>query len=428
MEDKSSHSEKLLSEIESLKTQLFEANAMIEAIRQGEVDALVINRDGVPNIYTLESADYTYRILIENFGEGALTISDDGLILYCNDYFSKLIGIAPHHIIGTYFNRYLDEPEIFATLKANVRNGYPVKAEILLKGESIEHHVLLSLTDLRPNVAALGGVVTDLTQKRIHEEALLKYQQQLENKVEELNQANASLEQFIHVISHDIKEPLRKILMYTSHLGDNKPELFSPKELQNLNVINNSALRLNSLVDDLVTYAFSANKKSDSHLVSLDKVLREVLDDLELIITENRAQVTFTHLPEITGSKVQMRQLLSNLISNAIKYSKADAPPKIHISATIDNESGNFLAEQKFYVISVADNGIGMEEKNLAKIFTIFQRLHMRNEYSGNGIGLAISKKIMENHNGRIAVNSILGEGSTFRLYFPITEKRNEIQ
>jgi PAS domain S-box-containing protein len=426
MDSNKPHTDGLLSEIESLKNQLFEARSMIEAIREGEVDALVINKDGKAGVYTLESADYAYRILIENFAEGALTLSDEGLILYCNDYFSKLVGISADRIIGTYFNPYLCNPEAFEQLKANLNRGESSKGEILLNGDGVELHVSISLTDLHPSVSALGVIVTDLTEKRKHEEALLKYQQKLELKVEELNLANASLEQFIHVISHDIKEPLRKILMYTSHISSDKPELFSEKELRNLGVINSSALRLNSLVDDLVTYAFSANKVQDVK-VNLDKVLREVLEDLELLIDENKAEITFTHLPSVSGSKVQMRQLLSNLISNSIKYSKKDKAPKINITATITSDVDVLLAEGKFYVISIEDNGIGMETANLGKIFTIFQRLHLRNEYSGNGIGLAICKKIMENHNGKIEVESTIGAGSIFRLYFPINGEQDEI-
>jgi PAS domain S-box-containing protein len=410
---------KLISEIEDLKNQLFEANGIIEAIREGEVDALVLSKNGEPYIYTLESADYTYRILIENFGEGALSLSAEGLILYCNEYFSKLVGIRPDKIIGTYFSSYVESPAAFEELKSNLLNTGSGRGEILLRINDKRLHVSLSLTDLRPNVEALGVVVTDLTEKRKNDEALVKYQQKLEHKVEELNHANASLEQFIHVISHDIKEPLRKILMYTSHLSTSNPGIFSEKEQRNLSVINSSALRLNSLVDDLVTYAFSANK-SENNTVNLNKMLREVLDDLELVINENRAEITFLSLPEIVGSKVQMRQLLSNLISNAIKYSRKDVAPKITISAAMVSDADVLLPEGNFYVISIEDNGIGMEEAHLNKIFTIFQRLHMRNEYSGNGIGLAICKKIMENHHGKIDVQSVVGKGSTFRLFFPI--------
>ena len=409
MENKDAYIEQLLSEIEGLKNRLYEADSIIDAIKEGAVDALVLHDEGIPQIYTLESADYTYRILIEKFSEGALSITPNGLILYCNDYFSKLANIPSERITGSYLKSYFDDHGVFADLIGDAIKG-TTKREVLLNVQGRRFPVNISFTSLAPTVDAIGVVITDLTEKKQHEEALLKNQQQLELKINELNATNTSLEQFIHVISHDLKEPLRKILMYTARLdtsgytAENNP----------VGVIRSSAVRLNSLVDDLVKYAFSS-VKDDMADVDLNKVLTEVKDDLEIIITENNATITLLDLPVITGTKVQMRQVFSNLIANAIKYSKKDVAPQIIIGYDIATEADKF-----YYRVYVQDNGIGMDKAHLNKIFTIFQRLHLRNEYSGNGIGLAICKKIMENHAGRIEVESIPGSGSTFNLFFPI--------
>lgn len=406
----------LLSEIKELKTKLFEANSIIDSIKEGAVDALVVHIDGTPNIYSLESADYTYRILIEKFGEGALSLSDDGLILYCNEYFSKLINIPCSQVIGTYFSSYMDTPDQFQLLTAMLGNGTR-KQEILLRVSGKKIPVYLSLTDLNPTVNAIGAVVTDLSEKKIHEEAFISHQRQLELKVKELNQINTNLEEFIHVISHDLKEPLRKIVTYASRFD--KTSRVSEQENKYLNVIQLSAMRLNSLVDDLVNYSYSTIK-TESDVIDLNEVLKEVMEDLELIITENDACIQSETLPKLNVAHVQMRQLFSNLLTNAIKYKKVNEKPVIFISVDVIDKVDANNPDKKYHKLTFSDNGIGMDQVHLPKIFTIFQRLHRRHEYSGNGIGLAICKKIMENHLGKIEVESKLNEGSDFHLYFPV--------
>lgn len=408
----------LLSEIAELKNRLYEATSIVDAIKEGAVDALVFNKDGQPNIYSIESADYTYRVLIEKFGEGALSISEAGLVLYCNDYFSKLVGIPANKIIGSFFNSYIESVGRFQQLKTALVQG-PSKGEIVLNIHGKKIPVFASLTSLLPTIPAIGIIVTDQTEQMKHEQALALYQRKLELKVEELHKTNVNLEEFIHVVSHDIKEPLRKIVAYSSHLNTTKGHLFDKTELNNLNVISSSALRLNSLVDDMVKYAANTTIPVAKE-IDLSNVLREVMEDLHLLIEENHAIIKSKPLPMISGSQVQMRQLFLNLLANAIKYKKKTTAPRITVSADITDCIELYAPNKKFHVISVQDNGIGMEKSKLTKIFTIFQRLHMPNEYSGNGIGLAICKKIMENHAGKIEVESAPGKGSTFHLYFPV--------
>lgn len=399
-----------------LKAQLMEAQSVIDAIREGDVDALVVNSNGKANLYSLESADYTYRLLIEKFGEGALSISDKGMVLYCNEYFANLIDVPAVQIVGTYFNSYVESVGQFKELEDNLASGLS-KGEIVLNVKGVKIPVYVSLTDLRPTIPAIGIIVTDLSEKRKNEEALELYQRKLEIKVGELNETNNDLEQFIHVISHDIKEPIRKIVTYASDLIAVPNEPIESKK-DNLKIIKNSALRLNSLVDDLVKYSMSTTKSQEQE-IDLNEVLADVVDDLELIVNERGAKITFSDLPKINGSLVQMRQLFSNLISNSLKYRKEKVKPKIVISATVEAGIDPNFPNKVFHKINVEDNGIGMNQDNLKKIFTIFQRLHTPEQYSGNGIGLAICKRIMENHMGRIEVESKVNEGSTFYLYFP---------
>lgn len=408
----------LLQEIETLKSQLFDANNVIDAIKDGSVDALVVHSGDEPQIYSIESADYTYRILIEKFGEGALSISSDGLILYCNDYFAKLLGKRAEKIVGTYLHENFEVPGELAEMIARTLHKGADKKEVSLLGEWRKLSVNMSLTDLNPTVDAIGVVVIDLTEKKKHEQALVNYQHELELKVAQLNSTNKDLEQFIHVISHDLKEPMRKILMYTSRLN---MESYPEADRNPLTVIRSSATRLDSLVDDIVKFALTSLKEEVTP-VYLDQILKDVTDDLEVLSKEKGAVITSGNLPIIQGSRVQMRQLFANLIVNAIKYSREGVPPEIVISAETIKERDHHGKKMKFQIISFKDNGIGMDPAYISKIFVIFQRLHLRNEYSGNGIGLSICKKIMENHGGKIEVESKMDVGSTFKLYFPASE------
>ncbi|KFF04181.1 sensor histidine kinase [Flavobacterium reichenbachii] len=417
MESTNKNIESLLEEINLLKEQLYDSNSIIEAIKHGDVDALVLHNNGVPELYSLETADYTFRLLIEKFGQGALSIAKNGLILYCNDYFSKLIDLPSEKIIGNYIYEYFDNPDNFTALIEAQKYGVNTH-EITFKTQGDKTFpAYIALTDLEPAVQGIGVVVTDLTEKKKHEQALLHHQKKLEEKINELNRINKNLEEFIHVISHDLKEPLRKIVMYNGRIdGSNLTET----DAKSMNVMKSSVLRLNSLIDDLVQYS-SHTAQEDRTAVNLAEVIAEVKDDLEIIINDKNASIEIGNLPTIRASRVQMRQLFSNLISNAVKYSKPDIAPLIQISE-IENFKSEVLEEAgKFVKIEIKDNGIGMEQGHLNKIFTIFQRLHAKNEYSGNGIGLAICKKIMENHSGDITVESQLHEGTIFNLFFPVT-------
>lgn len=417
MKDNNTNIESLKAEIEALKEQLYESNSIVDAIKQGDVDALVVNTNGTPQLYSLETADYTFRLLIEKFAQGALSISRNGLVLYCNDFFSKLIGIPAEKIIGSYLYEYFNSQDNFVPIIEALKYGITTH-EIVFKTETYRKTfpAYISVTDLEPAVQGIGIIITDLTEKKKHEDALIQHQKDLEEKIHELNKTNDNLEEFIHVISHDLKEPLRKIVMYNGRIDGS---YLSETDAKSMSVMKAAALRLNSLVDDLVSYS-SHTAQEERTDVNLVDIIREVSEDLEIIMSDKKAVIKIGKLPTLKASRVQMRQLFSNLISNAIKYSKKDSFPVIEISQIDNFESEITNLSNQFIKIQIKDNGIGMEQNHLLKIFTIFQRLHAKNEYSGNGIGLAICKKIMENHSGNITVESKLNEGTIFNLYFPI--------
>ncbi len=409
----------LLNEIKELKIQLEESKSIIDAIKEGSVDALVLSKDGEqPAIYSLESADITYRVLIEKFSEGAVSLSETGLILFSNDYFAKLVESSADKLVGTYFHSLVDSVGQFETLRKDSKKG-PTKGEIVLNISGTKLPVHISVTDLRPFVPAIGIIITDLSEKRKHEDDLALYQRKLESKINELNDTNAHLAQYVHVISHDIKAPLRKIMAYSGRLMESKSEHLKPAEQNYLTVISKASARLSSLVDDLTKYSLNT-AKPELRPLDMNELIDGVLDDLEVIIHENKAVIKVDELPKLNASDFQMKQLFLNLLNNSIKFAKKGQAPVITISAEITDCVDMKHPNKKYHKLMIRDNGIGIEEQYLQKIFTIFQRLHTDEEYEGNGIGLAICRKIMDNHHGKIEAQSHAGEGTVFNLFFPV--------
>ncbi|MCD6019331.1 MAG: sensor signal transduction histidine kinase, phytochrome A-like protein [Bacteroidetes bacterium] len=415
---KVSEHKKLLDEIAELKAKLFESNSIIEAIKDGDIDALVLNMNGKSNLYAIESADYTYRLLIEKFSEGALSVSDNGLILFCNKSFSKLVGVEADKIIGTYFNSFIDSVGQFHELKKGLKGGKS-KGEIILNVEGRKVPVMMSLTDLNPQVNAIGIIINDLTSKLKQEDTIELYQRKLELKIQELNKSNEHLEQFIHIISHNIKEPLRKIVTYSSQFTDEKEIKPDHPETNSLGIIRTSALRLTALVDELMHYTISSGKIEFKE-EDLNAVITEVMEDLEISFKEHEASLKFSNLPRVLGSKVQMRQLFANLIAHSITHKKTGTKHKIDLIGDITDCVDKKFPNKKFYRICLRDSGTALKPEQLKKIFTFSHRTQTPNEFFGNGIGLAICKKIMENHHGKIEVASSSHDGTTFNLYFPV--------
>lgn len=262
----------------------------------------------------------------------------------------------------------------------------------------------------RMSASKLGDAVvlhfTDFTK-------LKHLQLQLESKIEELERSNRNLGEFAHAASHDLKEPIRKIQVFISQL---KAQLVGTvgENLPVLSKIENSADRMFDLIEDLIQYSRVSDHPMEKEDVDLNETIISVLEELELAITQRKAVVKSDVLPHIKGYSRQLQQLFQNLVSNGIKYAKEDITPLIHIASHQETIDG-----KRFQVISVRDNGIGFDQQYEQKIFEMFARLHGKNHYSGNGIGLAIVKKIVDNHHGIVRAKSAVGEGSTFQVYLP---------
>lgn len=258
----------------------------------------------------------------------------------------------------------------------------------------------------------------------------ISVQQELEQKLEALNRSNAELEQFAYVASHDLQEPLRKIRAFGDRLLVKQKDKLDDDGRTLLSKIQDSAGRMQVLIDDLLTFSRMVNKSSDLSATDLNVVLKEVLADLSEPIRAQKAEIVLDELPVVLGFPVQMRQLFQNLISNALKFAKPGQTPRVQLTAsttsgsTIPSVHGR-KRQLAYHQITVKDDGIGFEPEYAERIFVIFQRLHGRSEYPGTGIGLAICRRVVTNHHGYIVAESELGQGASFTIYLPITDPDN---
>jgi len=319
----------------------------------------------------------------------------------------------------------------------NYINEHPI-INSLTGQERIIHAQAQVFYDVAGNPEVLRGTAQDVTRER-------KLQQQLEYQVkkrtEELEQANAELAeannnlhktnaelaQFAYIASHDLQEPVRKINIFAKMLEDSLGDVDAQSK-NYLSKLNSAAVRMMNLIRDVLAYSQLAKENEQFVPVDLKEVVHHIVTDFDLIIEQKHATVSYESLPSIDAIPLQMAQLFGNLISNSIKYSKEDVPPVISISASII--SGEEAVRHgitnglhhSYHKIEIKDNGIGFDQQHAEQIFNIFQRLHGKLEYVGTGIGLAMCKKIAENHHGNIYALADRGNGATFVVLLPVRE------
>jgi PAS domain S-box-containing protein len=360
----------------------------------------------------LRTSEVRFRAVAETANDAVITIDDESRIVYCNPATTRMFGYED--LVGRPLETIIPE-----RLRAQHRAGlqrYVATGESRILGETVElvglhrdgHEfpVELSISDWRTDEGLFfTGLVRDITGRREAEQALTE-------KVEELARSNAELALFSYVASHDLREPLRTVASNVQLIERGLDDRMTPAARKSVRFALDGVHRMQALIEDLLAYSRVGTEGKSFQSVAVDDVLDEVLAALEATIEAAGAEVSREPLPTITADRTQLAQVFQNLLSNALKFHD-ERPPRIHVSATQEGDAWEF---------SVRDEGIGFDPQFAEHIFTIFQRLHPPEDFPGTGIGLAICRKIVERHGGRIWVETSPGEGSVFRFTIPIRE------
>jgi PAS domain S-box-containing protein len=457
-------------ENEELRASLAEANETLDAIRNGEVDAIVVSGAGGEKVFSISSAETPYRVIIEEMNEGAVVLSADGVVLYCNRRFAELVSVAPEQIAGSWFKQFFQNKDLQKyndLLQAGLKGKTDGELTYIKNGNTHPIHLHLSFSPLPPellgDVCIMAADITELKQKeeelrRSHEtleqqviertKELTEAVEELANKqrvalkmmndavearntldilnkeltfqnvekvkrAKELENANKDLEQFAYVASHDLQEPLRMISSFTQLLERKYKDKLDQDANEYIHFVVDGASRMQKLLINLLDFSrISTRAKTFVH-VDTKTIVGQAISILHQSVSANNALLSCDDLPVVKADEAQILRVFQNLIENAIKF-KRKTPgsefPKIHIACT---------KQDNMYRFSVADNGIGIEMQYHDKVFSVFQRLHSARDYAGTGIGLSICKRIVERHGGTIWFESVANEGTTFYFTIP---------
>lgn len=413
--------------------------------RQSDVKILVVD-DREDNLFSIETIleKDGYTLVKANSGRAALKI-----LLHQHDFTLILMDVQMPGINGLETATLISEreklkhiPIIFITAfnyeEENIFQGYqmggvdyiykPINPELLRVkvGVFVElyrrnHELLVQEKKL---LSANKNLEREIEERKIIEEKIRQLNLQLVENNEHLKSTNLELDRFAYVASHDLQEPLRKIQLFTDKLIFQFGQRLDDEVQLYLQKIGKASKRMQQLVNDLLKLSRHTHNDLEFEQTNLNDLLVDVLSDLETDIEKKNVKITAASLPVIYAIPSQIRQLFQNIISNSIKFSKADCIPEIYIQTeaikgTNIPDLDRTLSENTFYRIYIKDNGIGFDTQYIDDIFIIFKRLHSYHEFEGTGIGLSICKKIVEKHKGFITAQSQLNEGSTFIITLP---------
>ncbi|OQP68663.1 sensor histidine kinase [Niastella populi] len=385
----------------------------------------------------IQKSEAHYKTLTNSLPLTIFSLDVEGKLLYANEWLERYTGHTIDYLNNSQWKTIIHEEEYatFAVLlnKVITQGTATIKTQARLKnkqGDYIWHQVSLSpFRNEQGDLQYWIGFIVDIHAQKVVEETLkdnielkntqakLKENQRtLEKYVDELNRSNLELQQFAFVASHDLQEPVRKLLFYSDYMVSNYSGVIDEKGLGFLSSMRSASHRMRNLIQDLLLFSQINKERLNFTDVNLNEIAQEACQDLEIAIEEKKAVINMSGFPVIAGDASMLRQLFENIIANAIKYSRPTQAPVVDI--TCKQNAG-------FVEIAFKDNGIGFDEKYIPQMFRLFQRLHDRTAVEGTGLGLAICRKIVEMHHGTIWANGQEGEGATFFVSLPLNTPGN---
>lgn len=380
----------------------------------------------------VKKSELQYKTLTNSLPLIIFSLDLDGQLLYANDWLTKYSGETIESLNKSKWTSFVHEEDYKAfsvLLKNGIGSGdIAIRLQARLYNSSGREYFWhqVSLTPFKDDTGKLKywtGFIVDIHAQKIVEETLkdnveLKQtqtqlresQRSQERYIEELNRSNRELQQFAFIASHDLQEPVRKMLYFSDYLIGQYSSSMEGKGADYLFKMRHSAHRMRTLIKDLLIFSQINKEETKFADVDLNKVADHARQDFEMVIEEKGAILNIGKLPVIQGDERMMVQLFGNLISNSLKYSNKNSAPQIHIECASRNDS---------FELSFRDNGIGFDQKYSSQMFHLFQRLHPHTEYQGTGLGLAICRKITDLHRGKIWAESKEGEGATFYVSLP---------
>ena len=375
------------------------------------------------------------RIWLQEFLESVLNTSQNGIVSYkairengkiidfriefANKSIEKLLGINPNQIIGKRLSElpsYVLEADLLNKYINVVETGTVNEFEILFKRDNGQRWFYMLLAKLEDGLTATFHDISELK----------RYEDVLKENIKKLEYSNSELEQYAYAASHDLQEPLRKIRMYTSRLQSKQEARLDEKGKEDIQKILGAAERMSVLITDILS--FSSLKREESYVkINLNDILNHVLEDLDLLIAQKEAVIEIDSLPIIEAIPLQMNQLFYNLLNNALKFSRNEVKTTIKIICRVPHAAelkkySSLNLDLDWIEIIFRDNGMGFDEKFSEQIFGIFKRLADKQQFPGSGIGLALCRKVVENHNGILFAEGKENVGASFHVLLPVKQ------